>query len=67
MGGIGAARSKKAYDGGGDRATAIREVVHKAAERKKRADDGEDGEVAVRRSTRQSRSVLVNYVLSTNE
>ncbi len=52
MGGIGAARSKKAYDGGGDRATAIREVVHKAAEKKKRADDGEDGEVDVRRSTR---------------
>ncbi len=49
----GAARSKKAYDAGGDKATAIREVVHKAAEKKKRADDGEDGEVAVRRSTRR--------------
>ena len=47
----GAARSKKAYDGR-DRATAIREMVHKAAEEKKRADDGEYGVVAVRRSTR---------------
>ncbi len=48
----GAARLKKAYDGG-DRATTIREMVDKAAEEKKGADDGEDGVVAVRRSTRQ--------------
>ena len=62
----GAARSKKAYDAGGDRATAIRQVVHKAAEKKKRADDGEDGEVAVRRSTRQKQkcvSLLISKTL----
>ncbi len=47
----GAARSKRAYDGG-DRATAIRKVAHKASERKKRADNGEDRVVAVRRSNR---------------
>ena len=47
----GAARSKRAYDGG-DRAAAVRKVVYKAAERKKRADDGEDGVVAVRRLNR---------------
>ena len=55
----GAARSKRAYDGGDGAVAVTKEDVvdvvrktYKGAARKKRADDGEDGVVAVRRLNR---------------